>query len=63
MQVIIEAPHFYAGGDLDTKRFAPIIKYMSSWTIEKIRDYCKQKGWKLTEIPDKVDFVYDYGCE
>lgn len=61
MQVIIDAGHFYAMGDLETKRFAPIIKYMKDWTIEEIRAYCTKKGWKLTEIGDKpYQYEYDY---
>ena len=59
MQVIVDAGHFYAMGDLDTGRFAPIIKYMKDWSIEKIEEYCKKKGWKVTRIEDPPQY---YDC-
>lgn len=63
MQIIVDSGYFYAMGDLETGRFAPIIKFMKNWTIEEIRDYCKNKGWKLQEIPDKGTQEYDnYYC-
>ncbi len=61
MQVIVDSGYFYAMGDLETKRFAPIIKYMKDWTIEEIEEYCKKKGWKCQRIGDKP-MVYDYDC-
>lgn len=48
MNVHIEAPHFVAGCHNGT--CAPIIKYMETWPIEKIRSYCLKKGWKLTTL-------------
>lgn len=46
----ILAPHFVAGVDLDTKRAAPIIGYMGSWSAERIASYCKSKCWQWERI-------------
>lgn len=27
-------------------RCAPIIHYMSTWSLEKILEYCAKRGWK-----------------
>ena len=55
----ITAPHFVAGLELQTHNFqrrgqpsvcvkaAPIIAYMVGWRLEKIRLYCKSKGWEI----------------
>ncbi len=45
----IEAPHFVAG--CDDGACAPIIAYMRDWPIERVRSYCKTKGWRLEEYP------------
>lgn len=44
--VWIKAPHFTAGGEVGG-RFAPIIKYMSDWSVERIKAYCNRKGWEI----------------
>lgn len=31
-------------------RAAPIIRYMVGWTLERVEDYCKKKGWKIEWI-------------
>lgn len=44
----IEAPHFVAGIILKNNRAirtAPIVKYMVGWNYDRIRKYCKRKGW------------------
>lgn len=62
----IEAPHFVAAIDcycIDNPNYnskepmkrkihrcAPIIKYMSEWTIGEILRYCKKKNWKCEFI-------------
>ena len=52
---VIEAPHFYAGIVLWNDKVieaAPILKYMKKdkWTRDKVRDYCKQKGWRVSVV-------------
>ena len=54
----IEAPHFVAGivvwgsaylknGEMvSCHRAAPIVSYMDTWSLGKIKRYCIQKGWK-----------------
>ena len=49
----IDAPHFCAAVELEGEmvmRAAPIVRYMQSWSIERVRAYCEQKGWKHTEM-------------
>lgn len=49
----IDAPHFYAGIVLWDDRVveaADIVKYMRRWSRDKVRDYCKRKGWKITVV-------------
>jgi hypothetical protein len=48
----IDAPHFYCGIVLFDDRVveaAPIVKYMAKqkWTRDRVRDYCKAKGWRV----------------
>jgi len=48
----IESSYFVAGitiGDTYNK-CAPILHYMKDWDIQKIKNYCSKKGWKLQEI-------------
>lgn len=52
---VIDAPHFYAGIVLWDDRVieaADIVKYMSKhgWTRQRVRDYCAQKGWKISVV-------------
>lgn len=52
---MIDAPHFLAGIVLWNDRVteaADIVKYMrkGKWTRDKVRDYCKTKGWKVSVI-------------
>lgn len=50
----IEAPHFVAAVDLDEDLtvvyYAPILKYMRGWSVEKIVEYCKEKGWTVERV-------------
>jgi hypothetical protein len=49
----IDAKHFYAGIVLQDDRVveaAPIVKYMKNWSRDRVRDYCKDKGWNVTVI-------------
>lgn len=53
--VSIDAPHFNAGVVFDqntVKKAAPIIKYMTGWSKEKMVAYCESKGWKVLEHTD-----------
>jgi len=45
--VIVDAPHFYAGYDMDTGNIAPIIKYMKGWSLFDIVTYCNSKDWNV----------------
>lgn len=47
MLIRITSNYFVAGFDYDTKRIAPIIKYMKHWKINKIKSYCKIKKWEV----------------
>lgn len=51
----IDAPHFFAGIVLWDDRVieaAHIVQYMrrQKWTRDKVRDYCKSKGWKVSVV-------------
>ena len=40
----IVAQHFVAG--IDGSRCAPIVKYMSTWSTERVIAYCRSKHWQ-----------------
>ena len=42
----IVAPHFVAGIDYGI-RYAPIVKYMTNWSIKQIITYCATKRWEI----------------
>ena len=50
----IDAPHFNAGvvisGSGQCVEAAPIIKYMMTWNISRIKRRCKKKGWTYQEL-------------
>lgn len=51
----IEAPHFVAGITLKDDHVviaAPIVKYMGGWSRDRVRDYCKEKGWRIAVVRD-----------
>jgi hypothetical protein len=49
----IDAPHFFAGivlwNDVVVEA-ANIVKYMKGWTRARVRDYCVEKGWKVSVV-------------
>ena len=50
---VIDAPHFYAGIVLQDDRVieaANIVKYMRRWSRNRVRTYCKTKGWKISVV-------------
>ena len=51
---VIDAPHFFYAGivlwDDKVTEAADIIKYMRKWRRDRVRDYCKSKGWKVTVV-------------
>lgn len=51
--VRIEAPTFTAGVVL-MERAAPIIKYMRTWTLWQIQNYCRRRGWRCTVVQTEV---------
>lgn len=53
MLIRILARHFTAGIDVG-RRAAPIVDYMSGWTIGRIRDYCRSKRWTVEVVPCSV---------
>lgn len=46
--LIIDAPHFYAGYDVDTGNIAPILRYMKDWDLIEVVNYCERKGWEIS---------------
>jgi hypothetical protein len=50
----ISSPHFVAGVEIAkgnlANRCAPILHYMQWWTLARIKDYCKSKGWQLEQM-------------
>ena len=49
----IKAPHFTAGivltDDVVTE-VAPIVKYMRGWSRASVRNYCDEKGWRVSIV-------------
>lgn len=49
----IVAPHFVAGIELMDDcvyNAAPIVSYMIGWDRDRVRAYCRLKGWKIDII-------------
>lgn len=49
----IDAPHFCAGivlWDDKVVEAADIVRYMRKWSRDRVRDYCKGKGWKVSVV-------------
>lgn len=49
----IDAPHFCAGlvlWDDRVEEAADIVKYMRKWNRDRVRDYCKTKGWRISVV-------------
>ena len=56
----ITAPHFCAGlivrrGDLTVIQTAPILRYMTAWPAQRVRQYCTGKRWDLEIFLDPLD--------
>lgn len=50
---VIDAPHFYAGIVLWDDRVteaAHIVKYMRKWSRDRVREYCREKGWRISVV-------------
>jgi len=50
---VIDAPYFYAGivlWDDKVVEAADIVKYMRRWSRDRVRDYCKMRGWKVSVV-------------
>ena len=47
--VRITAPHFCAGVVV-RERAAPIVKYMTGWSADRIRAYCHNKRWRCEVV-------------
>jgi len=46
----ITAPHFCAGivlRDDHVVETAPIVSYMRRWSRDRVREYCRRKGWRV----------------
>ena len=49
----ITADHFTAGIVLRRDRVvecADIVRYMKGWSRDKVRDYCREKGWRVGTV-------------
>jgi hypothetical protein len=49
----IEAPHFVCGIVLKGDHVAvaaSIVRYMGGWHRDRVRDYCRDKGWKISIV-------------
>ncbi len=53
MRARIVAPHFVAEAvlrdDLVTE-VAPIVAYMRGWSRDRVREYCRSKGWQIAIV-------------
>jgi hypothetical protein len=38
---------------------APIVKYMRGWTRERVREYCKGKGWRVSVVHELTAVTTD----
>lgn len=52
----IVAHHFVAG--IEPGRLAaPIIRYMTSWSVERIYAYCRRKGWSVENLETETPIM------
>ena len=52
---VIEGPHFYAGIVLREGHVieaADIVRYMKRWSRDRVREYCRAKGWKISVVSE-----------
>ncbi len=61
MLLRVTARHFVAGAIFQIQtsewvciRAAPILGYMTGWTSQKAKDYCRKKGWEWEAIKQRV---------
>jgi len=55
MLLQISSNYFVAGvvlspdlfGNKFVSKYAPILKYMNCWKLEKVLEYCTKKGWNV----------------
>ena len=60
MLAVIDAPYFYAGVVLRDDRVveaANIIKYMRGWSRDRVRSYCKAKGWAVSVVSQTLPVI------
>lgn len=58
MLIRIVSPWFVVGVecfDDGRKRAAPIVKYMSGWTVNRILRYSNKRGWKAGIVRGQED--------
>lgn len=52
--VQVKSRHFCAGLVIVPRgkcvEAAPIVRYMKGWTGEKIRTYCRERGWLVAQV-------------
>ena len=48
MLIRIEGPYFVAGYDTETKKIAPIIRFMAGWSFYKMINFCAKRGWNIS---------------
>ena len=41
----------FTAGVVIGRRAAPIIRYMASWSVAQIEDYCKKMKWNVEKLP------------
>lgn len=51
----ITSPRFVAGFEATAElrvviNSAPILRYMQGWSINKVKEYCRKKHWRLKEL-------------
>ena len=52
---VIDAPHFYCGIVLREDKVietAPIVRYMKGWSRDRVREYCREKQWKVSVVSE-----------
>ncbi|MGY8681218.1 hypothetical protein Q2941_25985 [Bradyrhizobium sp. UFLA05-153] len=54
----IKSRYFVAGIELTddvVTRAAPVVMYMRAWSRDRVRDYCKAKGWEVIVVKPHKD--------
>lgn len=59
VMIRVVAPHFVAGAhvtpDHRIGETAPILGYMSGWTVERVREYCRRKSWLAEAMYEPIE--------